>query len=221
MALRSAGRFAPVLHGNRFRRSPLQRLEARRVHLHNGTVRSHRRFARPQRFPLARIPFRGQCSPALMLRSLTNQLTYSFGLLAPLPAAGSPQRPETSTPQTRRTIAGPFFLPVRPISTPLRECFAPSGSKRSTGCPAVRSAFQLRPIFVRSPQPPISIWLRIIVPDPLRFRRLAVPQTSWNLPQYAGCNREGQRIFCAIARFSTTSFNSVSKQLQVTSVNPL
>ena len=27
--------------------------------------------------------------------------------------------------------------------------------------------------------------LRIIVPDPLRFRRLAVPQTSWNLLHYA------------------------------------
>jgi len=27
--------------------------------------------------------------------------------------------------------------------------------------------------------------LRINVPGPLRFRRLAVPQTSWNLIQYA------------------------------------
>jgi hypothetical protein len=27
--------------------------------------------------------------------------------------------------------------------------------------------------------------LRIIVPGPLRFRRLAVPQTSWNLIHYA------------------------------------
>ncbi len=30
-----------------------------------------------------------------------------------------------------------------------------------------------------------SLQERIIVPGPLRFRRLAVPQTSWNLPHYA------------------------------------
>jgi len=48
--------------------------------------------------------------------------------------------------------------------------------KASTGFATVRSTFRNRPIFVRSPQPfHLKIRLRIIVPDPLHFRRLAVP----------------------------------------------
>jgi len=45
--------------------------------------------------------------------------------------------------------------------------FDPSGLKRSTGHPAFRSAFRIRPIFVRSPRPLISNRPRIIVPEPL------------------------------------------------------
>jgi hypothetical protein len=65
--------------------------------------------------------------------------------------------------------------------------FDPSGSKRSAGSAACQSAFRTRPISLRSPQP-LSIARfrpRINVPGPLRFRRLAVPQASWNLSQYA------------------------------------
>ena len=49
----------------------------------------------------------------------------------------------------------------------------------STGWPA----FRFRPISSRSPSPVLLLGFRtrIIVPGPLRFRRLAVPQTSWNL----------------------------------------
>ena len=62
----------------------------------------------------------------------------------------------------------------------------PSGSKRSTGLAARQPAFRIRPISLRSPQPvPCKSQPRITVPGPLRFRRLAVPQTSWNLIHYA------------------------------------
>jgi hypothetical protein len=62
----------------------------------------------------------------------------------------------------------------------------PSGSKRSTGFAARRSAFRIRPIPFRSPLPVLfQVRQRITVPGSLRFRRLAVPQTSWNLIHYA------------------------------------
>ena len=62
----------------------------------------------------------------------------------------------------------------------------PFGSKRSAGLAASRSAFRIRPIPSRSPLPVLfQLRLRIIVPGSLRFRRLAVPQTSWNLIHYA------------------------------------
>ena len=62
----------------------------------------------------------------------------------------------------------------------------PSGSKRSTDSAASRLAFRIRPISSRSPLPFLFLgWLRITVPGSLRVRRLAVPQTSWNLLQYA------------------------------------
>jgi hypothetical protein len=44
---------------------------------------------------------------------------------------------------------------------------------------------------------------RIIVPGPLRFRRLAVPQTSWNLLHYAPEVFFGQRFFANFVRFSS------------------
>ena len=62
----------------------------------------------------------------------------------------------------------------------------PSGSKRSTGFAACRPAFRIRPIPSRSPLPVLfQVRPRITVPGSLRFRRLAVPQTSWNLIHYA------------------------------------
>ncbi len=93
----------------------------------------------------------------LSLRSLTFRLARPFGLSAPRPAAGSPQ------PAGRIHASNPlrFYRSVRPtappISTPLQEFLPPSGSKRSTDCPAFRSAFRTRPIFVRSPRRPIII----------------------------------------------------------------
>jgi hypothetical protein len=45
--------------------------------------------------------------------------------------------------------------------------------------------------------------LRITVPGPLRFRRLAVPQTSWNLIHYAPDALFRQRISEQIGAFSS------------------
>jgi hypothetical protein len=83
--------------------------------------------------------------------------------------------------------------------------FGPSGSKRSTDIAAGRPAFRIRPISSRSPQPQsiASFWLRINAPGPLRFRRLAVPQTSWNLSQYAPEPFYGQSFYVLGRTFST------------------
>ena len=56
--------------------------------------------------------------------------------------------------------------------------------------------------------------LRIIVPGPLRFRRLAVPQTSWNLSQYAPKCVFRQSICEQNGTFSSTFISFVSKRLQ-------
>jgi hypothetical protein len=97
---------------------------------------------------------------------------------APIPAA--------STLQTRYTQASQLIRPLSP--SPL-----PSGSFSSLGIKAFNGR-RCRP--VRLPTPPDFRSLpaacsisrlrpRIIVCDSLRFRRLAVPQTSWNLHHYA------------------------------------
>jgi hypothetical protein len=122
------------------------------------------------------------------------------------PATSLPYRP--STPPVRIFGSTPLlvcsrerrFHSLNPVAAPPRGSpgcsdglhsppglLGPSGSTRSTASAASRPAFRIRPISSRSPQPCLSLelQLRIIVPGPLRFRRLAVPQTSWNLIQYA------------------------------------
>ena len=97
----------------------------------------------------------------------------------------------------------------------------PSGSKRSTGLAVRRPAFRTRPIPIAPHSRFLSLVyrLRIIVPGPLRFRRLAVPQTSWNLFHYAPGTVFGQMIFDALNDFSSTSFSRVSIQLHEHRVN--
>ena len=110
-------------------------------------------------------------------------------------------------PGSGRFIAsGPLQLP-RPGSTAASPdlhspsgLLHPSGSKRSTGFAASRPAFRIRPISFRSPLPRsiTRVRLRIIVPGSLRFRRLAVPQTSWNLLHYAPDRLFRQCFLCVI-----------------------
>jgi hypothetical protein len=91
----------------------------------------------------------------------------------------------------------------------------PSGSKRSAGFAAGRSAFRIRPIPSRSPLPVLfQLRLRIIVPGSLRFRRLAVPQTSWNLIHYAPEAIWRQRFSGREEAFSSRFICNVSNQLQ-------
>ena len=144
------------------------------------------------------------------------------------PFQGQSSWPATSLPASRLPLpVRPFCSatdPVRPGLRPLHRFWPvaaspaspadfasslhspsgllhPSGSKRSAGFAARRPAFRIRPISVRSPQPFLFLVsrLRIIVPGPLRFRRLAVPQTSWNLPHYAPHTALGQSFFDAPA----------------------
>ena len=107
---------------------------------------------------LARNGFRfrgfhsGVNGPGLLLRSLAARLSCPFGFSAP--------PPEPVCPNPRGFLAsGPLRCPPANSSgcSPRLHSppgvFAPSGSKRSTGVAAVRSAFRIRPIFARSPPP--------------------------------------------------------------------
>ena len=83
-----------------------------------------------------------------------------------------------------------FHRLVRPaapaISTPLRDFYLPRDqSVQPPLLPAGPPGESARsPLAPRRPSC-LKFGLRIIVPGPLRFRRLAVPQTSWNLFYYA------------------------------------
>jgi hypothetical protein len=91
----------------------------------------------------------------------------------------------------------------------------PFGSKCSTGFAASRSAFRIRPIPSRSPLPVLfQLRPRIIVPESLRFRRLAVPQTSWNLIHYAPEPARRQRFSVKKDPLSTQFICIVSNWLR-------
>ena len=74
-------------------------------------------------------------------------------------------------------------LPIRGF-TPVRIKAFSSFRRRSTHLPTTPDSRSLpaAPCFFKSV-------LRINVPESLRFRRLAVPQTSWNLPHYRAHDR--------------------------------
>ena len=116
-----------------------------------GTGCSRRPFARPQRPPLARVPFRGQSSwPTTSLPSQSD----------PLPVRPFCSATETGSPRFRPLRR---FWPVAALPTRSADRFPslhsplgvlpPSGSKRSTGSATCRPAFRIRPISSRSPQP--------------------------------------------------------------------
>jgi hypothetical protein len=167
--------------------------------------------------PLSRVN-----GPDLLLRCLAASFPARSALLL---HHRTPVRPGFG----RFLASGPllFRLPLRltasPISTPLRGFYFPSGSKRSTGLAACRPAFRIRPISSRSPLPVLfQVWLRITVPGSLRFRRLAVPQTSWNLFHYAPEAVCRQRFFVKLRPISSTSICLVSNRLRATAVdNPV
>lgn len=107
---------------------------------------------------LARNGFRfrgfhsGVNGPGLLLRSLAARLSRPFGFSAPPPESVSPN-PRDFLASCPLRVHRPTYTAALPISTPLQEFFAPSGSKRSTGVAAVRFIFRIHPIFARSPPP--------------------------------------------------------------------
>ena len=137
---------------------------------------------------------------------------------APLPGSVSvPVRPFGSTAlirfaagHGRFTAAGPlhFCRPVQlaalSVSAPLQDFYVPRDrcvlqNSLPTGPPDEFARFPLAPrcsSYFYSEH-------RIIVPGPLRFRRLAVPQTSWNLLHYDLEAAFGQPNFVNLDPFSS------------------
>jgi len=146
--------------------------------------------------------------------SPTRRFPCPFGLSAPLP---DPVRPGFRPLQCFWPVAASPASQTR-VSSSLHSpsgLLHPCGSKRSTGLAVRRPAFRTRPIPVAPHSRFLSLVyrLRIIVPGPLRFRRLAVPQTSWNLFHYAPGVVFRQLFFRALFHFSSTSFCHVSRHL--------
>jgi hypothetical protein len=147
-----------------------------------GTGCSERPFPRPQRLPLSRAPFRGQRSrPAPSLP--TPQFPSPFGF--------SLHHQRRLAPFRRLLRSSPLPVPCGAPSACLRHplpfrMFPSLGIKAFDRIIADQSAFRTRPMAPRSPLPFLSLgsepdhrsWLA-------PFRRLAVPQTSWNLLHYA------------------------------------
>ena len=146
--------------------------------------------------PIAGPPFQGQRSwPAASCPADCVPTRSTF--CSPLPRFDPRLAASTLRPVACLPLNTPGFSSV---STPLRGLF-PSGSKRSIRFGSGQARLPNSPDFLSLPAA-VSITrfrLRINVPGSLRFRRLAVPQTSWNLlhnaPSYeirqiiSGCER--------------------------------
>src|SRR5262249_51656636 len=118
----------------------------------NGTVRSQRPFAPPQRLPPLDGLHSGINVSGLLLRFRARSFHYPFGPSARQPETGSPRlRPLPCFKPVAVSATGPCSRSPDPHS-PL-GFLGPSGSKRSTGSAATRPAFRIRPISGRSPQP--------------------------------------------------------------------
>ena len=124
--------------------------------------------------------------PGLLLRSPAARPRRPFGLLAPPHFWFAPESGgfAASIPLQRLRAVHPA-APV--VSTPLQDCYilrdqSVQPLRPPDGPPSESARFPIAP---RSPHLLLEHQLRIIVPGPLRFRRLAVPQTSWNLIYYA------------------------------------
>jgi hypothetical protein len=214
-ANKSAGRFASPLPDGRFLQPPDQCFLARRLL----PLARNRLLVTAFRSPATaatsrRPPFRGQSSQPATSRPSKSVFApvRPFGSTTALPVCAGGGRFIASDPLH-------FHYPVRPaaltISTPLREFCLPRDQSVQprlppAGPPDESARFPLAP---RRPSW-LKFGLRIIVPGPLRFRRLAVPQTSWNLIHYALRKLLRQRFFARNRAFSSTFIWLVSNRLQ-------
>ena len=194
---------------------PSGRINARRLAANLvllGTGPPKRPFPRPQRLRLSAPPSRGQSSrpapsgPGLLSAS-------PFGPSAPLPGLVRPSLgrffASSPLPASRRP------LPAFPESfTPLRGCYPPpdhrSISVRPVGPPPAPPDLPSLPAAFFF----YEVRLRIIVSGPLLCQGLAVPQTSWNLVQYARETVSGQRFSGSVYHFSSEKFSFVPNGLQ-------
>ena len=167
-----------------------------------------------------RPPFRGQSSrPATSLPSLAASAARSALRLryrspvCPGPAA--------SLPLARCSFHDSARPAAPPISTPLRDFYLPRDQSVQpdllpAGPPSESARFPFAP---RCRFLLLVFRLRINVPGPLRFRRLAVPQTSWNLLHYAPeclcVNRFCHRKFSFSSTFFSFCFESVTEEKRV------
>ena len=138
-----------------------------------------------------------------------------FGLQAPRPGSVRPNprrflacRPVAASASGSRTAP--------PASTPLRDFYLP----RDQSVPLVGRPAACLPIPPDLRSLPAALnyltsnGLRITVPGPLRFRRLAVPQTSWNLHQYEPARGFRQSFFVLQLIVSSSFIHFVFMWLQ-------
>ena len=160
-----------------------------------GTVRSYRLFAPPQQPTLSSRPFRNQRSQpgtSRLLQLLSSPVRPSGST----PAPGSPQSRMASS-LSARCVSCCQSLGLAPQPPLPFRVFRPSGSKRSAASARPSARLSIPPDL---PSLPAALCLfqafrlRINVPGPLRSRRLAVPQTSWNLLHYALKSFARQRL---------------------------
>ena len=145
--------------------------------------------------------------PGLPLRPVACRFRNPFGPSAPQPPSVRPAEGcfPASSPLLLSRPAWPAALPA---STPRRDSYIPSDQSVLQNRPPAGSPSEL----ARSPFAPrrrflsLVFRLRITVPGPLRFRRLAVPQTSWNLHHYAPDRVFGQRFSLRFVVFSSENF---------------
>ena len=202
---KSAGRFASPLPKGRFLQPPDQCFLARRLPplCPEPVARNGFSLARNGcRLSASSIP--GSKLPACYFASfqITSVPVRPFGSttacrFAPVAAA--------SLPGARCTSTTRFGLPRLRVSTPLRDFYIPRDQSVQppllpAGPPDESARFPLAP---RRPSW-LKFGLRIIVPGPLRFRRLAVPQTSWNLIHYAPDGFSVNAFFVDETAFSST-----------------
>jgi hypothetical protein len=157
------------------------------------------------------------CSPAKAApsRSLRHGVKAPGLLLRFLPHVTAARSDPRSTVEPDKSRSGCFTarIPLQRsralLVAALPDClpfgtFTSLGIENKTGWASTRSTWRIRPIPFAPRCRCFHVQQRITVPESLRFRRLAVPQTSWNLLHYALGRRSRQTLSMRPARFSTT-----------------